>query len=450
MRKFFSLLLLILLLIPARAETQDGQLRVWLKSLKNPQVLEIAVQGDYCLGELRFLPGSTLTLSAQDEQIWLNHDRLFVCLGETAVLTRGAANEIDDGLVLKDRLYPGDLRVSVRDGGLMPILQIPIEDYLPGVVGREMSDSFPIEALKAQAVAARTYAMMKKSPARSYDLTDTTADQAYAGYDPDHENVIAAVRATEGIVGMVDGALAQCYYTASNGGTISRPGDVWPGQDQGHIVQKSDPYDLANPRSLVNRITFRADLSDCPKLKAMLGGEKTILSIAQEGENLCFYTEDEAISLSVYDDIKDGLSLGLNKGDYERVSILQDGENFTLEMRGFGHGVGMSQRGAQQMAALGKGWRQILAFYYPGMTLETLDWEQTLRPELETLPGQGARVRVATSLNLREQPAESAAILLKLTDGEGLRVLESQDGWAKVFARRALGYVRAEYITYNR
>ena len=130
-----------------------------------------------------------------------------------------------------------------------------IRDSLYGVVAYEMSDSFPIEALKAQAVAARTYAMQRKyaSGGRDYDVVDTTADQVFYGYDAEYQNVIAAVDGTRGVVGTYNGTFAGCYYTASNGGQIATPNDIWGGDgDYGYIERKDDPYDLENPYSPVS------------------------------------------------------------------------------------------------------------------------------------------------------------------------------------------------------
>ena len=133
---------------------------------------------------------------------------LTIDMGPSLTLTRQAVSDGgENGIYIheseKDALFEGDLSVSVQDGGLRCILTIHIEDYLKGVVAYEMSDSFPLEALKAQAVAARTYAMGRKwvSATRDYDVVDTTQDQVYKGLDADYTNVIAAVEATRGVVG---------------------------------------------------------------------------------------------------------------------------------------------------------------------------------------------------------------------------------------------------------
>lgn len=106
----------------------------------------------------------------------------------------------------------------MENGTLVPILSLSVEDYLLGVVPYEMSDSFPLEALKAQAVCARTYALSHLNASRAYDVVDTTNDQVFKGVDSSTKNAARAVQETAGIVGMYNGKLAECFYSASNGG----------------------------------------------------------------------------------------------------------------------------------------------------------------------------------------------------------------------------------------
>ena len=422
----------------------DGMLRVYLKSLGDPASLGMTLAGSYTVeGDrgFRFARDTAIVLAADGESVLLSVGGLTIDMGPSLTLTRQAVTDGgENGIYIheseKDALFEGDLSVSVQDGGLRCILTIHIEDYLKGVVAYEMSDSFPLEALKAQAVAARTYAMGRKwvSATRDYDVVDTTQDQVYKGLDADYTNVIAAVEATRGVVGTYNGGFAMCYYTASNGGQTALATDIWGGEgDYGYLAMVDDPYDLENPSSLVNSVTFAGDLSDNATLKAMLeeglaalnlpyedvalesvvsieavdpkfegsymytklrftlsvsamlegwyaqegdayaplfpdGSEfseemrasATGLALARRGslglpyvyrEGRAVLPETVTVDLSVYDQIKDGLSLGLNGGDYELVSVTQEEDGrFTISMRRFGHGVGMSQRGAQWMA----------------------------------------------------------------------------------------------------
>lgn len=534
--------------IPLSDITDTGEIRVYLKSMEGAQALMLTLAGEYAVDgsdAIRFDRGAQLAVAAEGNDIYLYAGGITLNMGESFTLTRCAA-EGENGIYIyeseKDALYEGDLTISGADGKLFAVLNIGMEDYLCGVVAYEMSDSFPLEALKAQAVAARTYAMSKKvsRAGSAYDVTDTTSDQVFKGFIGEYENVIRAVRETAGVVGVYNGGYASCYYTASNGGQIATPNQVWGGDgDYAYIEQKDDPYDLENERSLVNafevpkeydgenalwqiiqsRITndghvqLRVDrIVSVETAEPMFEGSrmyKTMVfgvevsardmglietnfegdgalgwitgHVNMDGKWYCWGLKDwekldeiQYVSVSVYDDIKDTLGLGLNSRDYEVATVVDAGDAYSVEMRRFGHGVGMSQRGAQVMAGeYGFGYEEILKFYYPGMGLERIAWLERTLPEMDALPralitekllippyegdlGQlnageyFARVILdgaASRLNVRAEPTTQAGIVAKLNDGYRLVVVsETGDGWAQVRAARFTGYVKMDYI----
>ena len=547
----------------------DGVLRVYLKSLGDPQNLTLTLAGVYTVEHdagFRFARNTEIVLSDSGDTIYLCVGGLTLDMGDSLTLTRQASDEAENGIYIaeseKDNLYVGDLTVTRNDGGgLRPVLSIQMEDYLCGVVAYEMSDSWPLEALKAQAVAARTYAMQRKWNAgdRDYDLVDTTADQVYKGYDPQYTNVLQAVEETAGVVGTYNGGFATCYYTASNGGTVALPSDVWSGDgDYGYLMRRDDPYDLANPNSLVTSLHFSRKAEGSPKLKAMLldaadealaeqgiedirieevlsvtpAEEKVegsrmytklrfslklsyseMVYIAAEGDigapmpatdsaaaNQVLFSidylrrlrracpfelgpvrrelaEPVEVELDVYGQIKDELDLGLNGSNYELVSVVEEGDGYTIELRRFGHGVGMSQRGAQRMAGVEEmSCTEILKFYYPGMTLEKIDWDAPELEELEALPESVGRARAeptptptpaplpeledgpyyavvqlgdaSSTLNLRQAPTTQSQVVAQLASGRRLIVCGEADGegWVQVRTAEYEGYVKLEYL----
>ena len=118
-------------------------------------------------------------------------------------------------------------------------------------------------------------------------------------------------------------------------------------------------------------------------------------------------------------------------------------------MRGFGHCAGISQRGAQQMAgAYGKSYREILAFYYPNMALETLEWAETSPLAVEDPARAIVALKHADShLNLRAEPDENAAIIGHADAGSALTVRgEAENGWIPVRALGAEAWAREEYL----
>ena len=555
--------------ISASAIEDDGMLRVYLKSLSDPVNLTLTLAGVYTVEHdagFRFDRDTQIVLSDGGDAIYLSVGGLTLNMGASLTLTRQASDAAENGMYIaeseRDNLYVGDLTVTLSEGGgLRPVLTIRMEDYLCGVVAYEMSDSWPLEALKAQAVAARTYAMQRKWSAgdRDYDLVDTTADQVYKGLNASYLNVIQAVEDTAGVVGTYDGGFATCYYTASNGGTAALPSDVWSGSgDYGYLMRRDDPYDLANPNSMVRSVHFSRLCEGSPKLKAMLldaadealadaGYEdiriEEIMSItpaeekvegsrmytklrfslkmsrsemvymAAEGDvgapvaatdspaaNQALFSIDYLrrlrllcpfelapvrmdiadpveVELDVYDQIKDGLEIGLNGSDYELVSVLEEGDGYTIQLRRFGHGVGMSQRGAQRMAGVeGMDWIEILKFYYPGMALEKIDWAYPELEALEALPDSVGRARpdptptpppaplpelkageyyaavqlgdASSMLNLRQAPTTQSQVVAQLANGRRLIVCGEADGDGWVQARTAEyeGYCKLEYL----
>ena len=566
--------------IPDAAIEDDGMLRVELRSLDYPAQLHLTLAGVYAVeGDpgFRFDRDTRVALSAAGDNVYLAVGGLTLNMGASVTLTRHLAGDgAENGLYIdeseKEALYCGDLTVSVAaENALRSVLRIQVEDYLYGVVGYEMNDAFPLEALKAQAVAARTYALKRKSVStgRDYDVADTTADQVYKGYIADYANVVRAVDETRGVVGLYDGDFASCYFTASNGGQTALASHAFDRpEDDAYLAMTDDPYDLENPLSLQNELTVgeRCEGSDALKgmLEAALGkklGEMgygdgewefesiesvepadprfegsrmydglkfglwvklltpvatptpeptatptpeasadgtaepeaaDVLAAALIGEGTPEPAEtpeptaiprewrlsDEPIyvTLSVFDDIKDGLKLGLNSADYELISVeTREKGRFTLVMRRFGHGAGMSQRGAQRMAGVhGIGWQQILAFYYPGLSFERMRWLGDALTDLSALPDgvgaarpkptptptpaplpalkEGERYATvnATALNVRQKPTTASQVLDQLMKGRKVIVSgePDADGWVPIHTAELEGFVKAEYLDF--
>lgn len=533
--------------LPESKIEDDGILRVSLRSLDAPQELNLTLDGIYAVeGDrgFRFDKGTRLTLTLMDGDVWLYVGGLNLDMGPSLTLTRHLDGWGEAGGIYIDEaeksgnLYCGDLSVSAGTFGLQAILTIHVEDYLKGVVAYEMSDSFPLESLKAQAVAARTYALRHKglSQKRDYDVVDTTADQVFKGFNPEYANVIAAVEETRGVVGTWEGGFANCYYTASNGGQTALASQLWGDDtDDPYLTMREDPYDLENPRSMENDLTFSARCDGSIKLKQMLTAAlKPVMEEAgfSEGQwefdaiadiepvnprfegsllydGLAFdvkvrvaesalvtptpepsvtpamdkaptpekwVTPEETyrVVLDVFDDIKDGLSLGINGADCELISVekLPSG-SYRLIMRRFGHGVGMSQRGAQTMAGSHEmNYLEILKFYYPGMTLERITWPESpvtaldeksspvgaSRPRPTPLPTPAPLPKLkdneryatvdATTLNLRQRPTTASPI--EDVYEQGRRVIitgePDADGWVPCRTTESEGYVKAEYL----
>lgn len=572
-RPVILLLLFVMLLwlvcVPANAQIEPV-IRVYLKRLELADSVHIRFDGDYMLedGTATFASGTQVDAVLRENRIVIHSDGVSFALGGEIKLMRCAGETPGNSLSLNgSNPYEGDLRLSTVDGALMPVLYIDIEDYLLGVVPYEMGDSFPLEALKAQAIAARTYALRKSGSEGAYDVEDTTNDQAFYGRDQDSPLSEQAVRDTFGLCGAYRGELAQCYYSASNGGQTELGQHVWPLDDPlayGYMDMRDDPYDYENEASPVRRYTIPkhpgengvgtalhsaivaalseqlialgyAPEDDLVRIDEVLdvqaqtprfdGGSRLMtqirfqlkLSVRQamfrdvavettpgpiENDLLISLlptptptprptatpayspyvalaqTFDLTLPYFEAGGCEQAMGLSISTMPNELVSVFDIGSSFMIESRRYGHGVGMSQRGAEQMArAYGMDCWQILSFYYPGMQivsfsaqrqpLPTVDMalmatpaptpsptpRPTLMPVTETDLPQGAYVATVSniednsSLNLREYGSLSAGVLMRLYKNQRLIVLSSSaDGWSHVRTDVVEGYVRTEFL----
>lgn len=150
-------------------------------------------------------------------------------------------------LQLDGKRYRGWLELAPERERLRVVNVVALEQYLPGVVPREVSWRWPLEALKAQAVAARSYALAKRRSG-PFDLYADERSQVYGGVEAEHPATTAAVQATAGEVLLHGGRVATTYYYSTSGGRTANVGDVWPGSPPvPYLVSVDDPHDAVSP-----------------------------------------------------------------------------------------------------------------------------------------------------------------------------------------------------------
>jgi SpoIID/LytB domain protein len=542
----------------AFAQAENGLVRVLLTRLAITDRLDAALDGSYSVepGGLAFQRGSKLTISSTQGTLMLYYEGMAMNAGQQLVLRRHAVlSGEENGLRLNGdySLYTGDLVLSLRDGMLRAVLHIPMEEYLLGVVPYEMSDSFPLEALKAQAITARTYALKRTGSSQDYDVVDNTNDQVFKGMLPGNVQAMQAVRETEGLAGYYNGSLADCYYSASNGGQTELYQHVWGGDEQGLSVMKDDPYDLENPMSIVKSYTVPRSTANTAAddplmvlIKNALSSQLAALSYDGDPNNIrvtaingvtahtprfpepsrvmtmlrfdvraearkpispsrqedesFFLTQTQTpiptatpqvpqwtamqpvpqaltVDIPIFPDVETALNLNINGDNNEIVTVRETEDSFVIESRRYGHGVGMSQRGAEWMALKDSfTFEQILQFYYPGMTLVRMTSQATPQPPIDAAflatpgppatptprptvmpltqtpaPGQWqAKVTLIaenSTLNLRGEPSLTGPVVRQLYYGQKLLVLEElPDGWLKVKTDAMEGYVMASFV----
>ena len=235
-KRALCLLLACLVLLPALPAKSESpsEIRVLLRRLNLADRTDLTMTGRYLVRaasgtELMLADGAKVTVLLQDGQLLLFTGGVSTALGKSVSFLRQDSGETVPGIRfnLQAGFYPGSLALSIDNSGeapkLQPILTIPLETYLMGVVPYEMGDGFPAEALKAQAVCARTYALSHMNAKAAWDVVDTTNDQVFRGLSANSPKSEQAVRDTAGLVLTCDGKLITAWYSASNGGQTELP-----------------------------------------------------------------------------------------------------------------------------------------------------------------------------------------------------------------------------------
>ena len=549
---FFSLFPALLVLfftlsLSSAAAEEDQTLRVLLTRPALTDRVDLSLDGSYSIDSIAFQRGSTLTVSCSSGRLMVYYDGMAFEHGTSLLLLRHPlpdSEQNENGLRINHAypLHPGDLLLTIKNNALRAILYVNVEEYLLGVIPYEMSDSYPLEALKAQAIASRTYALNRKALKNpDYDVTDNPNDQVYMGIQKEHFRSAKAVNETAGICGInADGTYASCYYCASNGGQTETVSQVWGGKDLPYLVRQQDPYDPENPYSTVRSFSVPKSVAESgvldplvlPRIRDILAKKgiepenfrwSTVDSLTLKNpiplNSLRFtemamevsveYTvtdpEEEvyydpaaksapssapavqtqrslslSLSLPVFPDLVSACDLLINPGSGNELLTVEETEtSFVLKSRRYGHGVGMSQRGAQWMALkYGKTADEILQFYYPGLQFvrkapgavfpaaTVLDRtflatpgpaaSPTPRPTLmptDLVRGEGIRMVSVTGisensyLNMRVSPSITSPVVCPLYYGQLLAVVEETvDGWLHVKTDVMDGYVYASYV----
>ncbi|GMG97818.1 SpoIID/LytB domain-containing protein [Tepidimicrobium xylanilyticum] len=165
---------------------------------------------------------------------------------EELILTSGKSNERK--VRVEDNFYRDFIQFKIIDGNLIVINYIDLENYLYGVVPREMPASFEMEALKAQAIASRTYALKNRSKhiAHGYDLCDNTHCQVYGGMDGEQENTNRAVDMTRGMIITYAGNIIDALYHSNSGGITEASSEAW-GYNHPYLTSVDDKYSIDAP-----------------------------------------------------------------------------------------------------------------------------------------------------------------------------------------------------------
>lgn len=419
----------------------DGDYRVRVGTFASREAAEVAA-ATYATytwedrrGEAHPFRGSAVSPSSTGVNVTVTgtQDLLFQfdCSGARAL---GVQPEGGDTLTwFRGYKWYGGFEYRRSTGGNLNVINVlDIDDYVKGVLPYEMNSAWPLEALKAQAVVARTYALCQTKHYASYkfDVCGTTDCQVYQGANLAAANSDRAAEETAGIVATYHGSYAETTYCSSNGGAIESAENVWT-EARGYLVGKEDPYESVisipgytytktytfpqltallqskgysvgtvtaayvsqtTPTGNVAAVTFQDKAGKAVTItkeacRLVLGTNSMRFTITGGGgggyyvnsaENLLpalsgVYVLSGGGAASPYPGGETYAASASGVGVLTPVSgAASSGNGITITGTGNGHGVGMSQYGAKAMAELGFGYEDILHFYYTDIELERI------------------------------------------------------------------------------
>lgn len=441
--------LALLLLIASLASAQESY-RVRLFSVQQPQKLFISNIGEgaewkQCASCAWKPLTGTASLSAEASQVRTAD-------GTTPIISvRGRVKLTVSSQKPLESDYPLD--ISSRQSRLSIIASMPTERYVEAVLAGETSATDPPEYLKAMAVAARSYA--KHFPGlhklEGFDFCDTTHCQnaQLAPGDPRFHN---AVEATKNELLWYQGAPAATYYHRHCGGKTEAARDVWSDKASPYLSSHDDPYCLIAGRdewqatitkqNLVRALAQSSIKPPAPELLTLLvlkrspGNRVQLLDLS--GQQLSASSLRFAV----------GRALGWNLLKSDWYDLQDRGADILFTGRGHGHGVGLCQIGAVQMAKQGKTYRAILAFYYPGTKLglnaQGIEWQSLKKDSIELLsaqPQNDSRTldvahKLLAELESQTQLRGPASVQLKVfATVEQFRDATGEPGWVAASTR---------------
>jgi stage II sporulation protein D len=364
------------------ASTDDGSLlaSVILASAPAGETLQFAVESPYKIFEgdeaRPFTSPSHIYsgLRLKRAQIYRHAQGGMVLNGRPIPSDKVVVVPEDNGaLKVRDTSYSGTFTIEAKKNGELVLYNtLDLEDYLAGVIFQEMPASFHVEALKAQVVAARSYALQRMISGASY-LTDDTRTQVYGGLSAVTSRSRALVEATRGEVVFFEDSILPAYYSSTCGGTTAKASDAFGGDSPAPVDRclvcgycSSSPYykwravfsaDEVKRRLEIpqNLRRFEIGITAWDSMRrakeiSVMDPKKGVLRKLSADAFRRILNEDKPLKKRILSTLIDRIAI--KKG------------TVVFEGRGWGHGVGLCQYGAQGLARKGKSYRKILEYYY--------------------------------------------------------------------------------------
>ena len=355
----FSGLIWLLIIFPAQAVELKVAIKKEVPKIKVGSSTSAVVKDGAGKQLGKLTPMSSLEAKLKGNQIAINN---FVGAGELIIEPQ------NNGYVwIGDRWYRGTTRLIRQDDNITAINHVDLEQYLYSVVGAEAVSSWPIEALKAQAVAARSYALYKRNTGSNgiYDVDTTIGTQVYKGLDSEYTTTHQAVNGTLGQIMTYNNEVILAAFHSSSGGHTENVEDIWTSPLP--YLRAVVDYDHESPvfewQQVIPVSKIRGLVAEVGRIRGLQPEKMT-----PRGRVITMkVTGDRGTATISGKKLRKALDL---RSTLFRVST--DGQNLHVKGRGFGHGLGLSQWGAYYLAKQGVNYHQILAHYYQSANLTQL------------------------------------------------------------------------------
>lgn len=384
--------LLVLALCPLPSQARDVRIRLFDKEA--PASITLSAHegvvrlhaGEHTASLLEIAPGQTVLISPDggSNELRISSDALTLYAGS---LRAEPADGASFGIEIRDdkagriaRRYAGNLFVSPdeEDRSLKLINTVPLEAYVASVLSTEYTLN-DLEGSKAMAVLARTYVLNAPSKyGPDYDLVDDTRSQVYRGDGVLIPMALKAAHSTEGEVVTYRGRPIQAVYHSSSGGHTADNESVWSSSPVPYLRGKPDPYGMQSPHAeWVTRVPRPRLLAELGK---KFGGE--VAGFLLDGRS----PDGRVASVSLL--MRNGQRRSVAGNEFRLVVIRhfgprslrsmrfdaeRQGDEYAFTGQGYGHGVGLSQWGAHDMAKRGMSYKEILDFYYTGVAVSRFE-----------------------------------------------------------------------------
>lgn len=273
---------------------------------------------------------------------------------------------INGTLLVMGTHYSGNIDVWKGEKGLYLINVLPLEEYIKDVVAVEVSPDWDMEALKAQAVVSRTYAVFQKrmNGDSVYHIASSVLHQLYKGNNPD-VRVSYAVQETNGEILVYNGQPIEAFYHSTCGGATENPEDVF-GRSYPYLKSVESDCNIS-PFSVWERRIPLQEIEKAVKIPGIKEISIKSYTASKRVKQLVIKHSAGTMTINATDLRK---ALGWTRLPSTMFHITQTGDSVLFEGSGYGHGVGLCQWCALRMAREGKNYKEILSYFYPGTVIQ--------------------------------------------------------------------------------